>query len=471
METIRMKTAFLFTALAGVAALAPACTDTDEPGDPTPDAGVLPDAPSTPAPRTIGVRIENVAPWTVLKSGLASTKLVPTPGPLGPDEAFDITFTAGRGHNVSFAAMFGESNDWFFGPGPAGIALYDAQGAPVSGDVTSQIELWNAGTEIDQEPAVGDSTGPRQPAPDAGAPDPDPNIRVVPPVVTLSDGTSFTRPAIASMIRVTVTPGANRQFTMRVQNVSNATTLVTSLGTRDVHISPVTWALHGAPAPLFTTGAPDRGQGLELIAESGRGANLSTVLGVLSGSPTPISRIVWAMHRASTPLYDLGAADVGAGLERLAENGDPDPLAAAMATPREGLVAYGVLTTPVGAAMPGAARPGAAFEGEISALPGDRLSFATMFGMSNDWFFATDPDGIELFTADGAPMSGDVTHMVNIYDTGTELDEEIGIGPNTGPQQATFDSGIADPIRQVRAVGSRYPFPASTHLRVTLTPR
>jgi hypothetical protein len=142
-----------------------------------------------------------------------------------------------------------------------------------------------------------------------------------------------------------------------------------------------------------------------------------------------------------------------------------------MATPRAGLVAFGILDTPAGAAMPGAARPGAAFEGELTALPGDRLSFATMFGMSNDWFFATDPDGIELFNADASPMTGDVTHMVNIYDTGSELDEELAIGPNTGPQQPSFDSGLADPIRQVRAVAARYPFPASTHLRVTLTPR
>jgi hypothetical protein len=135
------------------------------------------------------------------------------------------------------------------------------------------------------------------------------------------------------------------------------------------------------------------------------------------------------------------------------------------------LLASGGLTTPVGAQAPGAARPGVAFEGEVSVLPGDRLSFAMMFGMSNDWFFASDPDGIELFAPDGTPMSGDVTHMVNIYDAGTELDEELGIGPSTGPQQASFDSGLADPIHQVRAVGSRYPFPASAHLRVTLTPR
>jgi len=467
-----MKTSLLaLTALSGLT-LVPACGDSDDPIEPSPDAGtVTPDAPPAPTPRTFGVRIENVAPWTVLKSGLASTKLVATPGPLGAGEAYDITFTAGRNQRFSFAAMLGESNDWFFGPGPDGIALYDAQNNPISGDVTAQIELWDAGTEIDQEPAVGDATGPRQSAPDFGAADPDPTVRLIPVTVPLTAGGTFTRPAIAQMIRVTVTPGANRQFTVRVQNVSTTATLVTSLGSREVHISPVTWALHGAPGPIFTTGVADRGQGLELIAESGRGANLATVLGVLSGTPTPISPLVWATHRGTTPIYTLGAADLGLGLERLSENGDPTSLAAAMTTDRTGLVASGILNTPVGAAMPGAARPGSAFAADLTALPGDRLSFATMFGMSNDWFFATDPDGIELFNADGEPMSGDVTHMVGIYDVGTELDEELAIGPNTGPQQLAPDSGPADPIRQVRLVGSRYPFPASTHLRVTLTPR
>ncbi|MBK9035814.1 MAG: spondin domain-containing protein [Myxococcales bacterium] len=458
------KTAVMFTALAALAA----CGDADEP-ELTPDAGATTDA--APTPTTFTVRVDNVAPWTVLKAGLASTKLVATPGPLASGEAYDFTFTAGRGQALSFATMFGESNDWFFAPGPAGIALYDGDGAPVSGDVTAQVELWNAGTELDQEPAVGDSTGPRQSGPDAGAPDPDPTVRSIPVTAPLSSGVMFTRPAIDAVIRVTVTPGANRQFTVRLQNVSTATTLVTSAGSRDVHLSPAVWALHAAPGPLFTPGAADRAQGLEQVAESGRGAGLVNVLGVLTGVATPASPLVWAVHRGGTPLYDLGVADRGDGLERLAERGDPQVLADSLDASRTGLVGAGVLAVPVGAAGPGPARPGQAYEAEISALPGDRLSFATMFGMSNDWFFASDPAGIMLFNPDGSPMSGDVTHMVGIYDAGTELDEELGIGPNTAPQQATPDSGAPDPIRQVRAVGARYPAPASAHLRVTLTPR
>ena len=76
-----------------------------------------------PMPRPFTVQIENVAPWTVLKAGTQKTKTSGTAGPAGSGEAFEISFTAGKGQAVSFATMLGESNDWFFAPGPAGIAL------------------------------------------------------------------------------------------------------------------------------------------------------------------------------------------------------------------------------------------------------------------------------------------------------------------------------------------------------------
>ncbi len=434
------------------------------------DTKMMQPAPGTPTPTAFTLRIENIAPWTLLKSGLQAQKTNGTSGALGPGDALEITFTAGKKQSISFAAMFGESNDWFFAPGPTGIALYDAQGNPVSGDVTSQVSLWNAGTEIDQEPAVGDSTGPKQPAPDYGAPDPDPTVRQLAQVVTLTDGSQFTLPTIDQMIQVTLTPGANQQFTLRIANVSTATTLVTSQGARAIHVSPAVWALHTAPAPLFTPGMPDRAQGLELVAESGRGAMLASELHELTGVATPISPGVYAVHTASEPLYALGVADRGLGLEHLAEDGNNAILAQAMSgiALQQGLTATGAFDVPVGAAAKAAAKPGDAFELAVSGLPGDRVSFATMFGMSDDWFFASEPDGIALFDDAGNSISGEVTEQVGIYDAGTELDEELAIGPDTGPQQPAPDTGAADPVHQVRVAS--YSVPASAHLRVTLTP-
>jgi hypothetical protein len=433
--------------------------------------------PEPQAPTSFKLRIENVAPWTVLKSGVQAMRTNGTSGALGPGQAYEVTFTAGKKQNVSFASMFGESNDWFFAPGPAGIALYDADGNPVSGDVTDQIKLWNAGTEIDQEPAVGDATGPMQGAnggPEYGAADPDPTVRELASTVTLTNGSSFTLPAITSMIQVTLTPGANRTFTLRIENKSTTATLVTSAGSRDIHISPPVWALHITPAPIFTPGSADRGQGLELIAESGRFPMLQSTLRALTGWATPISPGVYAVHASSEPLYSLGLVDRGQGLERLAESGNNTVLLDAMmgVAAAGSLEDVGSFDIPVNAPMKSAAKPGDAFELTVSALPGDHLSFATMFGMSNDWVFATVPEGISLFDADGMAVSGDVSSALKIYDVGTELDEEPAIGAATGPQQSEPDMGAVDPIRQVRELASStYGVPASAHLRVTLTPQ
>ncbi len=425
-------------------------------------------------PTTFTLRIENVAPWWALKSAHQTVKVSGASGAAGPGEAFELAFTAGKNQKLSFATMFGQSNDWFFGPGPAGIALYDAEGNPRAGDVTGEIYLWDAGTEIDQEPAVGDATGPRQPSPDFGAPDPIAKVRQLGGTVSLTAGGTFTLPPISSMIKATLVPGANRQFVLRIENVSTSSTLVTSQGARAIGISPVVWALHIADAPLFQPDAPDRGQGLELVAESGRGGDLGAAMRALSGWSTPISPGVFAVHREPEPLYALGLADLGLGIERLAEDGNAAPLRGALDTNARimGLAAAGGFDTPVGKPARGPARPGEAYELTVSGLPGEHVSFATMFGMGNDWFFATRPEGIALFDADGTPRRGDVTGAIALYDAGTELDQEPAIGADTGPQQAGPDTGAADPVDQVREVpASVHGFPASAHLRVTLEPQ
>ena len=423
---------------------------------------------TTPAPMSHGftVRLENVAPWTVAKSGAQTMKTDGKAGPIGPGEAFEVSFTAGKGHAVTFATMLGESNDWFFAPGPAGIALYDAAGMPVEGDVTDQVALWNAGTEIDQEPGVGPDTGPMQATPTQGAPDPDPTVRLIGPSVVLSDGTPYMVPAVPSMVKATLMYQGNQTFLLRVENVSAPMPLHASTGDRVIHASPLVWAVHGVGQMnvVFTPGAADRHQGLEELAEAGNTAPLAATLASLSGAATPISPLLAVVHAMGEPLFSLGQPDTGMGLQALAEAGNPAMLAASNPS---GLI----VNTPMGAAMPGPALPGQAFEFPITAMPGDRLSFVTMFGTSNDWFFATPPDGMPLFGMDGEPLSGDVTERIALYDAGTEINQEPGVGPDTGPQQMAPDQGQADPVNQVRAVpAAEYAQPASAHLRVTLSP-
>ena len=49
-----------------------------------------------------------------------------------------------------------------------GIKLFEGSGMPITGDVTSQVMLWDAGTEVNEVPGVGLNQAPRQPAPNTG---------------------------------------------------------------------------------------------------------------------------------------------------------------------------------------------------------------------------------------------------------------------------------------------------------------
>ncbi len=83
-------------------------------------------------------------------------------GPIRPGDSYEYSFTAMPGMKLFSTMMFGQSNDWFYSPEANGIALFDAKGNPVNGDVTEKFILWNAGTEGDEEIGIGLSQGPRQ---------------------------------------------------------------------------------------------------------------------------------------------------------------------------------------------------------------------------------------------------------------------------------------------------------------------
>jgi hypothetical protein len=118
--------------------------------------------------------------------------------------------------------------------------------------------------------------------------------------------------------------------------------------------------------------------------------------------------------------------------------------------------------------------PGGAYEFTVTASPGQRLSFATMFIQSNDLLYAPGQDGVALFESDGTPVSGDITGAVNLYDAGTEVNEEPGVGPNQAPRQSGFDTGsdengVVRPIGQVDD-GFSYPDDEDV-IEVTVTPQ
>lgn len=80
------------------------------------------------------------------------------PGPLAPGDAYEFTVprtAGGRSRRRSLATMFVPSNDLFYALGGAGgLTLFDG-GDPVSGDVPDRVSLWDADTEINEEPGSG----------------------------------------------------------------------------------------------------------------------------------------------------------------------------------------------------------------------------------------------------------------------------------------------------------------------------
>jgi hypothetical protein len=213
----------------------------------------------------------------------------------------------------------------------------------------------------------------------------------------------------------------DQTFTVRIENVSAQDALKLSNGkTEPVEVAPVLYVIHTNRAPLFTSGEPDRGKGLEALAED--------------GPPGPLAKSL---------------------------KGQP------------GIVHVGFTDTPVGASKPGGIWPGDAYEFKVTAKAGERLTIATMFGQSNDLFYAPREEGIAVFDASGKPVAGDITSQILLWDAGTEVNEEPGLGPNQAPLQPAPNTGpdehgVVRPISEVKD-GFHYPTVAEV-LRVTITP-
>jgi hypothetical protein len=185
-------------------------------------------------------------------------------------------------------------------------------------------------------------------------------------------------------------------------------------------------------------------------------------------APAPNSPGLWVVHSGTAPLFKVGKPDLGWGLEAQAEDGNPATLAEHCKT-HAGVLSVGVFNTPKGDQQPGPALPGKVYEFTVTAKPGDRLSFATMFGQSNDLFYAPAEAGIDLFGSDGRAVNGDVTAKLNLWDAGTEVNEEPGFGPNQAPRQSGPNTGASEkkPVGKVKD-GFKYP-KVSDVLKVTIT--
>jgi len=189
-------------------------------------------------------------------------------------------------------------------------------------------------------------------------------------------------------------------------------------------------------------------------------------------APAAVAPGVWAVHRTTDLLFTPGQPDRGKGLEALAEDGNPGGLTESLKHDAA-VVSSGVYSVPVGTSGPGPIGSGGAYEFLVTGQPGMRLSFAMMFGQSNDLFYAPGAEGIALFDESGKAIVGDITPRITLWDAGTEVNEEPGVGPNQAPRQSApntgpRENGVVRPIAEVRD-GFTYPA-VSEVLRVTIVP-
>lgn len=200
--------------------------------------------------------------------------------------------------------------------------------------------------------------------------------------------------------------------------------------------------------------------------------NISSAEGQMASNgarwPFALSPGMWVVHGNDVTLFKEGKPAVN-GLEAQAEDGNPEGLIKWLEGHHSSMH-HGVFNVPVGMSKPGPIGPGAAYEFSIAATPGMKLSLALMFGQSNDFFYAPEASGIALFDRSGKPVNGDVTARLILWDAGTEVNQEPGIGSDQAPRQKAPNTGASENGVVRRAKDSAFYSRTAELFRVTITP-
>lgn len=339
-----------------------------------------------------------------------------------PGQSVTIRFAAGKGQAISFAAMYGWSNDLFFAPDNPGIQLYGTDGQPMEGDVSSTIRLWDNGTRINQKPGMSVT----HPGTAEATPQ---NIMEI----KGTDAQGNTYLSASKLLKATLAYNGKSMFTLTLMNISGGTA-------NETPISPGVWAISYAPGgnllnptPIYESGKPSD-HGLTNIAEAGDNMPLSKYLTDMTGIFTPLSPVIVVVYQGNTnPIYQTGEADRGEGLKDLAQMGDPTMLAAALKK-KPAVKAVYVLKEPSTTVL--LPRTGSTAGGKVTQQlelsNGDRIAVATMYGLSNDWFFATKDD---LKESAFVKENGDLSSSIGLYDDGTAVNQYPGAGQGGDPIQ------------------------------------
>lgn len=374
----------------------------------------------------------------------------PTTGPLTQNgDQYQISFQAVPGTKFTPVTMMGNSNDWFLAPEDfGGIDLWQ-NGAPLTGDIASELILFDAGTEADNLPEFFPPAGAN-----VGPADPDTTMRIVDRGGLRGD-TYIT--AVLDYEAGTANSAGTFTFTVTAIMTPNPEQAPSSQN--GFVVTPGITVLHALEDPLFTLGEEDRGVGLEAIAEDGMpGAlnswfhevgpdggpiRLTSTYSVLSGG------VAYAFTQDSDPWFSQGSvANPESGVEEIAEDGDRT-VAVAYLNSLEGVTAVANNET-------GNLSPGESLTFELSVPVGAayKFGYGTMLVNTNDWFIAYNNEGFPLFGEDGqTPYSGfNATTKSYLYDSGTEVDQAVGFGADQAPRQAGPNVGAPDANTTIRRV-------------------
>jgi len=381
------------------------------------------------------VTVKNVSTnYMFYESGVSSIpEGASAAGPGHPGQSFKFSFHAGPNHKLSFATMYGFSNDGFYAPDEGGISVYEGDFPAVAQerDITSEITLWDAGTQVNQEP------GPNNPH-NGGV-----ENGVVRDKMSVGDGYNYG--TVATNLKATLTYDGHSMFTVTIKDLDGSTTA----------ISPVAWVVHSArQTPIFKNGVADFKKGLQPLAEKGNASILGQYLSMNSGYVSPVAPILWVFHdKKDKPVFTQGTPDYGIGLAPLAEMGNPAPL-------YQSLKAKGYITgfyaTRENNLGDGPLAPGQMYKFTIQGPVEQNLSLACMLGNSNDIFFSTVDEGIKLSKDDDKI---DLTPIIKLYDAGTKVNEY----PGAKTQANVVENG------NVRPLDDGLPWPAASKvIKVTI---
>ncbi|MDR2228580.1 hypothetical protein BAS09_02815 [Elizabethkingia ursingii] len=336
-----------------------------------------------------------------------------------PGQSISFKFNAGKGQRLMFATMYGASKDWFFAPENPGIKLYNDNGTPVTGDISAQIKLWDNGSKDN-------TTGNVESNPIAMVPNVDAS-KLMKLSLTYDDTAS--------------------EFTLSMTNTSGGTM-------NETPFSPGVWAVSNIlggkllnEMPFYKAGEKSNPE-ITAIAESGNNASLATKTKSNTGIITGLSPVLVVVYKGDTnPIYKVGAKDMGMGLKDIAQKGDATKLKDALTKP--GVSVYVLGSAPIA--------PGAKVSANITTTPGDKIAYVTMFGYSNDWFYANESEVT-------ANTKGDLTAKTALFDDGTGVDQY----PGAGNKQALFGGTPASEDKNIMKVDNTYPVPqVSSVLKVT----